>query len=327
MTQTTDVVGIDVSKARLDTCALASQQARPFGNDAAGHRELVAWLKRLSVGVAVLEASGGYERAAAQALRKAGLIVHIVDPKRVRDYARATGQRAKTDRIDARMIAEFGALVLLARPAGRAGADDPARQGLADLVGARQALVDHRATLRQQADVLPAGLAKREMLAMLKPLDHRIAALDRHIAAAIAKHQPFAALARRLDTVPGLGPVSIAALIAWLPELGQLDRRQLAALVGVAPFADDSGQRTGQRHIQGGRMKLRNLLYMATLAAATRHNPVLKACYRRLLENGKTPKVALIACLRKLLTILNAMVAHQQDWNPTALPTPEPAAP
>jgi transposase len=327
MTQTTEVVGIDVSKARLDTYALASQQARAFANDAAGHRELVAWLKRLSVGVAVLEASGGYERAAAQALRKAGLIVHIVDPKRVRDYARATGQRAKTDRIDARMIAEFGALVLLARPAGPAGADDPARQALADLVGARQALVDHRATLQQQADGLPTGLAKREMLATLKPLDHRIAALDRHIAAAIAKHQPFAALARRLDTVPGLGPVSIAALIAWLPELGQLDRRQLAALVGVAPFADDSGQRTGHRHIQGGRMKLRNLLYMATLAAATRHNPVLKACYRRLLENGKRPKVALVACLRKLLTILNAMVAHQQDWNPIALPTSEPAAP
>ncbi len=126
--------------------------------------------------------------------------------------------------------------------------------------------------------------------------------------------------------MPGLGPVSIAALIAWLPELGQLDRRQLAALVGVAPFADDSGKRTGQRHIQGGRMKLRNVLYMATVGAATRHNPVLQARYRRLLENGKKPKVALIACLRTLLTILNAMVAHQQDWNPTRLPATEPVA-
>ena len=326
MTQKMDVVGIDVSKATLDAYALTSQQARPFANDLAGHQELAAWLRGLGVGVAVLEASGGYERAAAQSLRQAGLVVHVVDPKRVRHYAKAAGQLAKTDRIDARLIAEFGAAFLLAAPDGVAGADDPARQDLAQLVGARQVLVDHKIAFQQQADALPPGAARRALLAVLKRVGREVEVLERRIVAAIARHAPFAELARRLDTVPGLGPLSIAALIAWLPELGQLGRRQVAALVGVAPFADDSGQRTGQRHIQGGRMKLRNILSMATVAAANRHNPVLQARSRRLLANGKKPKVALIACLRTLLTILNAMVAHQQDWNPTARPATEPAA-
>lgn len=326
MAQKMDVVGIDVSKATLDAYALTSQQARQFANDPAGHQGLVAWLQELGVGVAVLEASGGYEGAAAQALRQAGLAVHVVDPKRVRHYAQAAGQLAKTDRIDARMIAAFGAAFLLERPSGVVGTHDPARRDLAELVGTRQILVDHRTTLQQQADTVTSAIAKKLLLATLKQLDRQIETLDRQIAAAIARHAPFAALARRLATVPGLGPVSVAALIAWLPELGQLDRRQLAALVGVAPFADDSGKRTGQRHIQGGRMKLRNILYMATVGAATRHNPVLQARYRRLIENGKKPKVALIACLRTLLTILNAMVARQQDWSPTGLPATEPVA-
>jgi transposase len=139
------------------------------------------------------------------------------------------------------------------------------------------------------------------------------------IAKAIAAHPQFAALAARLDTVPGVGPVTIAALIAWLPELGRLDRRALAALVGVAPFDDDSGKRTGQRYIKGGRGKLRNIAYMAVMGAATKHNPVLKAYYDSLLNRGKLKKVALIACLRKLLTILNTMVAKQQDWNPASM--------
>lgn len=313
-----DLVGIDVSKATLDAYVVAGDEEKQVANSPAGHQDLVAWLKALGVGVAVLEASGGYERAVSEALRRAGLVVHIVDPKRVRHYARAAGQLAKTDRIDARIIARFGATFLAAAPGGLAGTDDPARQALADLVGARQDLLDHQSSLQQQAAGLPPGAARQALLAVLKSMKRPIEALEQRIAAAIAGHRPFAELARRLDTVPGLGPVSIAALIAWLPELGHLTRRQLAALVGVAPFADDSGPRTGQRRIQGGRMKLRNILYMATMSAATRHNPVLHACYRRLLEKGKKPKVALIACLRKLLTILNVMVARQQDWSPTA---------
>jgi transposase len=326
MTQEMDLVGIDVSKATLDAYALAAEQEGQFANSPAGHQALAAWLKTLGVGVGVLEASGGYEQSIARHLRGAGLVVHVVDPKRIRHYAKAAGQRAKTDRIDARIIAAFGAAFLLAAPSGVVGADDPARQALAELVGARQDLLEHRAGLQQQAEALPPGAARRALLAVLKPIARQLKGLERRIAAAIAGHPPFAELARRLDTVPGLGPVSITALIAWLPELGQLTRRQLAALVGVAPFADDSGARTGQRRIQGGRMKLRNVLYMAAMSAATRHNPVLHAGYIRLLKNGKPPKVALIACLRKLLTILNAMVAHQQDWNPTGLHAAEPVA-
>ena len=153
---------------------------------------------------------------------------------------------------------------------------------------------------------------------MRRPIARAIEKLDRSIAEVIAKHPPFAELAARLDTVPGLGPVAISALIAWLPELGRLDRRELAALVGVAPFDDDSGKRTGQRYIQGGRRKLRNVLYMVAMGAATRHNPVLNAHYLGMIGRGKLAKVAIIACLRKLLTILNVMVARQQDWTPQA---------
>jgi transposase len=325
MTQKMDVVGIDVSKATLDAYAVAEAQEQQFANSPAGHQALAAWLKAVGVKVAVLEASGGYEQSVSRRLRAAGLVVHVVDPKRVRHYAKAAGQLAKTDRIDARIIAAFGAAFLLAAQSGIVGADDPARQALAELVGARQDLLEHRTSLQQQAEALPPGTARRALLGVMKSIARRIEALERDIARAIAQHPPFAELARRLDTVPGLGPVSITALIAWLPELGQLTRRQLAALVGVAPFADDSGTRTGQRRIQGGRMKLRNVLYMAAMSAATRHNPVLHACYIRLLEHGKPPKVALIACLRKLLTILNAMVARQQDWNPAGLQA-EPVA-
>jgi transposase len=309
-----DVVGIDVSKQTLDVYALAHQRQRTVANDAAGYGELVGWLKSLGVRVAVMEASGGYEQTVAKALRRAGFDVRIVDPKRVRHFARAAGRLAKNDRIDARMIAEFGAIFAATERCEIAA--DAQRERLAALVGARQALIEHRTGLRNQTSAAPAGAARRALAATLKPIARAIDKLDRLIAEAIAGHPPFAALAARLDTVPGLGPVAISALIAWLPELGRLDRRQLAALVGVAPFDDDSGKRSGQRFIQGGRCKLRNILYMAVMGAATRHNPVLNAHYAGLISRGKLAKVAIIACLRKLLTILNAMVAQHTDWTP-----------
>jgi transposase len=309
-----DVVGIDVSKQNLDVYALAHQQQRTVSNDAAGHGELVGWLKSLGVRVAVMEASGGYEQTVAKALRRAGFDVRIVDPKRVRHFARAAGRLAKNDRIDARMIAEFGA-IFAARERCEIAADAQ-RERLAALVGARQALIEHQTGLRNQTSAAPDGAAQRALAATLKPIARAIDKLDRLIAEAIAGHPRFAALAARLDTVPGLGPVAISALIAWLPELGRLDRRALAALVGVAPFDDDSGKRSGQRYIQGGRCKLRNILYMAVMGAATQHNPVLNAHYTGLISRGKLAKVAIIACLRKLLTILNAMVAQQTDWAP-----------
>jgi len=309
-----DVVGIDVSKQSLDLYVLSCAERRAVANTPAGHAELVVWLKSLGVRMAVMEASGGYERDLAGTLRRAGLDVRIVDPKRVRHFARAAGRLAKNDRIDAQMIAEFGAVFAIAKRCEMPA--DAKREHLAGLVTARQGLIDHQTALQNQVSACPAGVARRVLAATLKPIATAIKKLDRVIAAAIVAHEPFAVLAARLATVPGLGPVAIAALIAWLPELGYLDRRALAALVGVAPFDDDSGKRTGQRYIQGGRGKLRNVVYMAVMGAATKHNPVLNAHYVAMLARGKLPKVAIIACFRKLLTILNTMVAKQQDWQP-----------
>jgi transposase len=324
MAHSHDVVGIDVSKGNLDVYVLVHQQLRTVTNTAAKHAELASWLKSLGVRVAVMEASGGYEQAVAGALRRAGFEVRVVDPKRVRHFAKAAGRLAKNDRIDARMIAEFGAVFAVVEQCEVP--TDPAREHLASLVGARQALIEHETGLRNQISAAPAGAARLALAAVLKPIAGAIKKLDRLIAATIAAHPPFAALAARLDTVPGLGPVAIAGLIAWLPELGRLDRRALAALVGVAPFDDDSGKRTGRRSIQGGRRKLRNIVYMAGMGAATRHNPVLNAYYTALINRGKPPKVAIVACLRKLLTMVNAMVAQQKDWEPRLATGPSACA-
>jgi transposase len=305
---------MDVSKESLDVYVLSCEQLRRFSNTAAGYAELVRWLKSIGVRLAVMEASGGYERGVAGALRRGAFEVRVVDPKRVRHFAKAAGRLAKNDRVDARMIAEFGAV--FAHAPRCEITPDAKRDQLSSLVAARQALMDHQTGLRNQISAACTGAARTALTAALKPIAKAIKKLEGLIAAAIASHPPFGALAARLDTVPGLGPTVIAALIAWLPELGRLDRRAIAALVGVAPFDDDSGKRMGQRYIQGGRRKLRNLVYMAAMGAATLHNPVLKAHYMALVNRGKLPKVAIIACMRKLITILNAMVAQQRDWTP-----------
>lgn len=314
MTQSHSVVGIDVSKKTLDV-HVDKDHIRQLTNDAAGHQALIAWLEHLDVGVAVMEASGGYEKTLAAALRRAGLTVHVVDPKRVRHYAKALGQLAKTDRIDARVIRQYGAAILAADRLPVPVPDDPARDRLVALVEARADLVEHRDALLQQSDAIAPGPARQALQRIHNRLCREIEQLQRHIATSIERHPPFAALARRLGTVPGLGPVAIAAILAWLPELGHVDRRRLAALVGVAPVACDSGEIKGQRHIAGGRCKLRNVLYMATLAA-TRCNPVLKPHFQQLKDRGKLGKVALVACMRKLLSIIAAMIARQQDWTP-----------
>lgn len=314
MTQTVAVVGIDVSKALLDAHAWTGQ-TQQVSNDKAGHQELIAWIKAIGGTVAVMEASGGYEKAVAGALRRAGLEAHVVDPKRVRHYAKAIGQLAKTDRIDARLICQYGGAVIAAGRLPQPAADDPMRDRLVVLVAARADLVAHRDGVQQQSGAVPAGPARQALQRVHACLKQEIAQLERRIAAVIAAHPPFASLARRLDTVPGLGPVAIAAILAWLPELGFVDRRRLAALVGVAPVPHDSGTFAGQRRIAGGRAKLRSILYMATLSART-WNPVLKCHYEQLVARGKQGKVALIACLRKLLAILTAMIVRQQDWTP-----------
>jgi transposase len=315
MTHPQAVVGIDVSSGRLDAHVHGDDQSRQVTNDAAGHRELVAWTRAKRTRTAVMEASGGYERDVARALRRAGFAVYVVDPKRVRHYAKAVGQLAKTDRIDACIIAEYGATALAAGRLALPPPDDPERDRLSALLGARADLIGHRDTLQQQSRTMPVGLARQALKDAHASMKLRIKQLERHIGALLAEHAAFAALARRLDTVPGLGPVAIAALIAWLPELGYAGHTQISALVGVAPVANDSGDREGKRHIAGGRKKLRNLPYMPVVAAI-RCNPVLAAYYKRLLARGKEPKVALVACMRKLLVIVTAMITNQQDWAP-----------
>jgi transposase len=313
MAQKGGLVGLDVSKDWLDCHALPSGEAWRVSNDAAGHAVLIGRLRALGVRRAVLEASGGYEKAAVAALSAAKLRVRVVDPKRVRYFARALGL-AKNDRIDAHVIARFGLVV--ADDRDTTILPDARREALSELLGARQDLLEHRTALEQQRRMMSAATAQ-VLAGPLSELKRAIATLDGEIAEAIAQHAPFAELARRLDSVPGLGPVAIAALIAWLPELGKLSRRKLAHLVGVAPFDDDSGKRQGVRVIKGGRAKLRNVLYMSAMVAATTAcNPTLNAHYKALCANGKAAKVAIIACLRRLLGMLNAMVARAQDWQP-----------
>lgn len=318
MAQDDGLVGLDVSKGWLDCYAWPSAATWRVSNAAAGLAALVERLRSLGVRRVVLEASGGYEKAAVAALGAAGLSVRVVDPKRVRYFAKALGL-AKNDRIDAFVIARFG--VATADDHGTTILPDAQREALSELLGARQDLLEHRTALNNQMRLIAAETAQL-LDEPLAALEQAIATIDDKIAKAIAAHAPFAELARRLDSVPGLGPVAIAALIAWLPELGKISRRKLAHLVGVAPFDDDSGKRHGVRVIKGGRTKLRNVLYMSAMVAATTAcNPTLNAHYKALRANGKEAKVAIVACLRRLLGMLNAMVTRGQDWHPAALAT------
>jgi transposase len=315
MPQQRRVVGLDVSKNKIDACIRGVAARRAAPRTAAGAAALIAWLREHGVGEAVMEASGGYERYWAAALRRAGLAVRVVDPRRVRYFARSAGRLAKTDPIDAAMIAWFGEIF---PGAADAVADDPVREALDQLITARAALLELDVALANRDGHAQPSLVVAAQAAIRKTLRAQVKKLDKAIAARIAGDPAMARRAAVITSVPGLGPQAAAGLIAWLPEFGHIDDKAIAALVGIAPYDDDSGERRGERHIKGGRAKLRNLLYMPTLAAATRHNPVLEACYQRLRAKGKPAKVALVACMRKLMRILNTMLARGEAWNPPA---------
>jgi transposase len=317
MTQQDRIVGIDVSKLKVDACIRSPQARLSKPATPQGEAELVAWLRQHAVGVAVMEASGGYERGWAAALREAGIAVRIVDPKRVRYFARSAGRLAKNDPIDAAMIAWFGET--FAEPAAP---HDPERDALDRLVTARTALVKLSTQIAQLGEHTQPCLVEHVRRVITKVIGAQLAKLEAAIAAAIRANAAFRARAEIIHSVPGLGQHTTAGTIAWLPELGRISNKAAAALVGVAPYDDDSGERQGERHIKGGRQEIRNLLYMAVLGAATRHNPVLQAHYRHLRAKGKKAKVALLACLRKLVVILNTMLARGQKWNPPAAPRP-----
>ena len=311
MTRDRALVGIDVAKEKIDAAIRFGAEA-PFASSPQGRRELVTWLKEHGVCKAVMEASGGYERSWAVLLRGAGLEVVIVDPKRVRHFAKSAGQLAKNDPIDARMIAWFGEV--FGHASGRP--HDEERQELDQMVTARMGIVRLKEQIEGWGEHEQPKAVQKAQQALLKAVAIQLGKLEDIIAAKIDKTEHFAQRAEIIQSVPGLAGTAAAGLIAFLPELGLVDRQAASALLGVAPFADDSGKRTGERHIQGGRHKLRKLLFMPVVSAATLHNPVLKACYQRLITKGKKAKVALMACMRKLIGILNTMLARGEKWDP-----------
>jgi transposase len=312
MAQRKRIVGLDVSKRKVDACIRSLGLHRSMPSTPEGQAELIAWLHANHVGAAVMEASGGYERRWAAALREARIEVRVVDPKRVRYFAKSAGRLAKNDPIDAETIAWFGETF----PDGVAQPHDPERDALDRLVQARAGLKELEARIAQQGEHQPPAIAVEAYAAITKTVRAALRKLEKAIAGKIKASPTFARRAAIIQSVPGLADQTAAGVIAWLPELGQVSNEVAAALLGAAPYDDDSGERKGVRHIKGGRRKLRNLLYMPVMGAATQHNPVLKAYYQRLRARGKQAKVALVACMRKLIVILNTMLARDQTWNP-----------
>ena len=307
------VVGIDVAKDKVDACIRTLSQRQTFQSTAYGRRKLIAWLRRHKVEKAVMEASGGYERDWAKALRQAGIAVRIVDPKRVRSFAQSAGRLAKNDAIDAEMIAWFAETFTEAP----GQTYDAAREELQALVKARIALVDLKIRLQGQNEHAVPGPVQKAHARILKSLAAEIAKLEAAISAKVKAAPDFAERAEIIESVPGFAETASANLVAGMPELGLVSDDIAAALIGVAPYDDDSGKRRGGRHIKGGRRWVRNAIYMPCLGAATQNNPALKAFYNRLIAKGKEPKVALIACMRKLIIILNTMIARRQKWDPS----------
>jgi transposase len=307
------VVGIDVAKDKVDACirSLSLRQSCPSTPE--GQRKLIAWLRKHRVGKAVMEASGGYERSWAKALREAGIEVRIVDPKRVRSFAKSAGRLAKNDAIDADMIAWF------AETFGEAPGQtyDAAREELQKLVNARRELLDIQTKIQNRDEHVAPMPVQKMHARLLKKVATELARLEAAIAATIKATPHFAERAEIIESVPGLAGTTAANLIAGMPELGQVSNKIAPALLGAAPYDDDSGRRRGERHIKGGRRKVRNAFFMPCLGAATQHNPVLKVFYQRLLAKGKEKKVALIACMRKLIVILNTMIARGEKWDAT----------
>jgi transposase len=314
MSASSVVVGIDVAKAHVDVSVLGAKlDAQRFNNEAEAHSALAVALKPLGVALVVMEATGGYEAALACALQAAGLPVAVVNPRQARDFAKSMGHLAKTDRIDARMLAEFAGvlarrddLASFIRPLA-----DAQQQALAAMVTRRRQLVTMMLSERQRLQ-LAIAVVRPSIEAMIEAIRKQLDDVEAQMVSHVQAH--YAELDKLLRSASGIGPVASATLIAELPELGRLNRREIAALVGVAPMANDSGNTKGRRRVQGGRFEIRRVLYMATLTAA-RHNPAIKTFYDRLLAAGKLPKVALVACMRKLLTTLNAIVKTNKPWD------------
>jgi transposase len=304
-------VGIDVAKARLDVHLRPSGEGFSVEHTERGLATLTEQLTALAPTLIALEATGGYEVTVAAALASARLPVAVVNPRQIRDFARATGHLAKTDALDARVIALFAEAV---RPAARP-LPDPQADALGELVARRRQLVDMLGAETNRRRLVRDPQLQRRIAAHIQWLERALHDLETDLHDAIRASAVWRASEDLLRSVPGIGPITAFTLIADLPELGTLDRRQIAALVGVAPFNRDSGTLRGRRMVTGGRASVRCVLYMATLTAI-RRNPALVTFYQRLRTAGRPPKVALTASMRKLLTILNAILRDRRPWQP-----------
>jgi transposase len=307
-------VGIDVAKDKLDVAVRPSAEQWVSPQTEEGLTTLVARLRALAPELVVLEATGGYELPVAAALGTAGVPVAVVNPRQVREFARGIGQLAKTDALDAAVLARFAAVVHpTPRPLPAAQAQD-----LSAFLARRRQLQAMLIAERQRLGTALVAV-RPHITRHIRFLEAELADLDRQLQAAVQASPLWRAQEDLLRSTPGIGPATALALLAEVPELGHLNRKKIAALVGVAPFPCDSGKLKGKRIVWGGRAHVRSALSMATLVAV-RHNPLLRPFYQRLLAAGKPKKVALTACLHKLLTILNAMLRHRTRWSPSLTP-------
>jgi transposase len=301
-------VGVDVSKQHLDWATGGDSDVERLPNTAAGIRRLAARLAKLDLELIVVESTGGYERALTEKLFEGGLPVVLVNPWRVRRFGEGLGVLAKTDPLDARMLALYGER---AKPQQRP-LPGPRQRELADLVRRRRQLIAMIVAEKSRLDTATSSI-RRDIKSVIELLERRVVKIDKQIDTAIDADPEKADNKQRLQSVPSVGPGVARALIVDLPELGALSRREIASLVGLAPFARDSGKKSGYRRIRAGRSAPRTALYLAAMNAA-RFNPTLRPVYQRMIEAGKPPKVAFIALARKLLTMLNAMVRDGTQW-------------
>ena len=307
-------IGIDVAKQYFDLHNLKTGQGRRMGNSTDGIRQCVALCNKIRPELIAMEATGGYELTLAGTLQAEGFAVAVVNPRRIRDFARAAGQIAKTDKLDARIIAQFAA-TMEPMPNERINENT---QKLKALVARRNQLVGLHTAESNRREHADSKEIRRSIAAVLKVIEAQLKTIDRQIKEHVENTPQLRKRSEILDSVPGIGPTTAHMLVTELPELGRLNRRQIAALIGVAPMARDSGSFRGKRMTGGGRKKIRSRLFMPTLVAV-RHNPILRAYYNKLLGRGKCKMVALVAVMRKLICILNTMAKNNQEWNPNSI--------
>lgn len=313
MSETTveQFIGIDVSKATLDVCIEPAAETLHIAYDDAGIKQIIIKLKAVKPALIVLEATGGLEMRIATELVNEKLPVAVINPRQARDFAKATGQLAKTDRVDAAVLAAFARAI---RPQARPLKDTDTR-ALDDLVSRRRQLVDMRVQETLRLGTAATGPLQKSLAKHIAWLDKRIAEIDSDLSARLRASTVWRAKDDLLRSIPGVGAVTPLTMLAKCPELGTLNRRQIAALTGVAPLARDSGKHRGKRFIWGGRADVRAVLYMAAMSAI-RCNDTIKAFAERLKKAGKPPKVVIVACMRKLLTMMNSMLKSNTPWNP-----------